>query len=265
MTSWNIAVNQSLLAIASMETDKHFQPADRDNTLVVIPAFNEEKTIGSVVRVLKSLYFENIRVVDNASTDATAERAREAGAAVFSEPKRGYGKACRTGYENVAEDIEWIFFCDADGSDDLAMTPEFLRASRNHSFVLGNRRWSTEGRNAMTVAQNLGNGLATSLIRFGWGFHYYDLGPMRLIRCDALEKINMRDRNYGWTVEMQIRAIEEKLSIYELEVGYYPRKGGRSKISGTVSGTLKAGSKILWTILLFYLRRKFAGKNRISR
>ncbi len=247
-----------------MQTDKktqvqHFQPAHPDNTLVVIPAFNEEKSIGSVVRALKCLHLENIQVVDNASTDATAEKAREAGAAVMSEPRRGYGNACLKGYKRISEDIEWILFCDGDGSDDLTMVPEFLRVSRDYSFILGNRRWSQKGRKAMTIAQNLGNGLAVTLIRLGWGFRYRDLGPLRLIRRKSLEKIDMRDRNYGWTVEMQIRAIEEKLSVCELEVGYYPRKGGRSKISGTVSGTLKAGSKILWTILRFYLRSEKSG------
>ncbi len=244
-----------------MDTEKDtakglFPPADFDNTLVIIPAFNEEKTIGDVVRNLKKLGFQHIRVVDNASADATAKRTTETGAEVIFEAKRGYGQACWTGYQDLPEAWSWIFFCDADGSDDLARAPDFLSVSRDYQFILGNRRWSAKGRRSMTLAQNYGNGLAVALIRLGWGFRYFDLGPMRLIRRDALEKIEMRDRDFGWTVEMQIRAVEENLQIYELDVGYFPRKGGRSKISGTISGTVKAGTKILWTIFRFYLRNK---------
>ena len=231
-------------------------PLDLAKVLVVIPAYNEERTVADVVRRLRGQGLENIRVVDNASSDGTAEAAVRAGAEVINEPRRGYGSACRTGYKSLPSSIEWILFCDADGSDDLENLSALFKCAPDADFILGNRRSGTEGRRAMTPAQNHGNGLAVFLIRLGWGFRYADLGPLRLIRRESLEAINMRDRDYGWTVEMQIRAVERGLRIREIPVGYFPRRGGRSKISGTLSGTLKAGTKILWTVFRLYLHSK---------
>lgn len=232
------------------------QPLDLAKVLVVIPAYNEERTVADVVRRLRGQGLENIRVVDNASSDSTAEEAVRAGAEVIAEPRRGYGSACLSGYDNLPASIEWILFCDADGSDDLENLSALFKCASDADFILGNRRSGAEGRRVMTPAQNYGNGLAVFLIRLGWGFRYADLGPLRLIRWKSLEALNMCDRNYGWTVEMQIKAIECGLRVREIPVGYFPRRGGRSKISGTLSGTFKAGTKILWTIFRLYLRSK---------
>jgi len=229
-------------------------PANRDNTLVIIPAYNESGTIATVVMRLQALGFTHVRVVDNASTDDTAQQARSAGAEVVNEPRRGYGSACLAGYRKPDPHCDWVLFCDADGSDDLERIPALLDQSAEYEFVLGDRRGSQAGKAVMTVPQYYGNGLAVTLIRWGWGFRYGDLGPMRLIHLAALHDLRMRDRNYGWTVEMQIRAVEEGLRIKELPVGYFERVAGRSKISGTVTGTLKAGYKILWTVFRSYCR-----------
>ncbi len=231
-------------------------PLDLAKVLVVIPAYNEERTVADVVRRLRGQGLVNIRVVDNASDDGTAEEAVRASAEVVAEPRRGYGSACRTGYKSVPSSIEWILFCDADGSDDIDNLTDLFNCAPDADFILGNRRSGLEGRRVMTPAQNHGNGLAVFLIRLGWGFRYADLGPLRLIRRESLEALNMRDRNYGWTVEMQIRAVECGLRIREIPVGYFPRRGGRSKISGTLSGTVKAGTKILWIVFQLYLHSK---------
>jgi glycosyltransferase involved in cell wall biosynthesis len=231
-----------------------------DKVQVIIPAYNEEPTIGKVIERLQVLGLRNIRVVNNASDDKTAVVAEEAGAEVICEPVKGYGKACWTGYQTLSPDCEWVLFCDADGSDELEHLPDFFAVVDDFDFILANRRVSKSGRQAMTPIQNFGNAFATTLIQLGWRFRYHDLGPLRLIRRQSLESIGMRDRNFGWTVEMQIRAIEYGLRIKEIPMSYLPRQGGQSKISGTVSGTIKAGSKILWTVFRYYLRSKFSNK-----
>ena len=234
---------------------------DLEKVQVIIPAYNEEITVGGVIGRLQALGLSNIRVVDNASNDNTAAVAEKTGAEVIAEPIKGYGNACLAGYRTLSPDCEWVLFCDADGSDELERLPEFFHYTDNFDFILANRRVSKSGRQAMTPVQNFGNAFAAFLIRLGWGFSYHDLGPLRLIRRHALESINMLDRNFGWTVEMQIRALEYGLRIKEVPMGYLPRQGGQSKISGTLSGTIKAGSKILWTVFRFYLSSK-SSKNR---
>ena len=222
---------------------------------VIIPALNEESTITGVLDRLKSLGLSRIRVVDNGSTDQTARLAQEFGAEVLTESRLGYGQACWTGLQNLAPQIEWILFCDADGSDVLEELPQFFDAAHRADFILGNRRSSIVGRQAMTPAQNFGNWLATTLIHLGWGGTFADLGPLRLIRRDALERLQMQDRGFGWTVEMQTRAVEEGLKICELPVSYRDRQGGKSKISGTIKGSFKAGSVILGTLGKLFARK----------
>ncbi|MEM6426315.1 MAG: glycosyltransferase family 2 protein [Cyanobacteria bacterium P01_H01_bin.119] len=229
--------------------------SDLDNVLVIIPVLNEERTIDSVVSALGQLGLRHIRVVDNGSCDRSGQRAAAAGAAVVLEPQRGYGQACWRGLQKLPEAVEWILFCDGDGSDDLAQIPTMLAHRSNHSLILGDRRATAAGQRVMTPIQNFGNALATLLIHWGWGYRYRDLGPMRLIHRRALEQIQMRDRGFGWTVEMQARAVECGLSICELPVGYYPRRGGRSKISGTLKGSVQAGTIILTTLGRLYWRR----------
>jgi glycosyltransferase involved in cell wall biosynthesis len=228
---------------------------DLKRVVVIIPVLNEAATIAAVITSLQSYGLEQIRVVDNGSTDDSVVIARAAGAKVMYEPTRGYGQACWRGLQQLPSECEWVLFCDGDGSDDLSQLPEFFAAAASHDLILGNRRASPTGRAAMTAVQNFGNGLATALMGVGWGFWYQDLGPLRLIRRSALERIQMRDRGFGWTVEMQARAIERGLPICELPVNYRHRQGGRSKISGTLKGSLQAGSVILTTLGKLYLQR----------
>ncbi len=215
----------------------------------IIPALNEEATIVDVVERLRALGLTRVRVVDNGSTDATVAMARAAGAEVVVETRRGYGQACWTGAENLPEPVEWILFCDADGSDDLRDIERLIAEARaGADFVLGDRRARAEARAVMTPVQNFGNALSVALIRIGWGHQYRDLGPLRLIRRALYERIGMRDRGFGWTIEMQVRAVELGARIAELPVGYRRRQGGRSKISGTIKGSAQAGTIILSTI-----------------
>ena len=226
---------------------------------VLIPVRNEEDTITAVIQSLQELGLNTIRVVDNGSIDRSADYASQAGAEVFHEPIPGYGRACWCGLQDLPAEIDWILFCDGDGSDELGVIPEWvtmlLDSRPSLDLILGDRRATVSGRAVMTPAQNFGNRLATWMIRWGWGMRYHDLGPMRLIRRSALEAIQMKDRGFGWTVEMQVRSVELGLQIREVPVGYRPRQGGRSKISGTIIGSIRAGHIILQTLGTLYLRR----------
>ena len=226
-----------------------------ENVLVIIPVRNEEKTIVAVIRDLQSFGLTKIRVIDNGSSDRSAEVAKGAGAEVLFESQPGYGQACWRGMQNVPPQIDWILFVDGDGSDDLSCLPQFFALREKYDFILGNRRATPQGKAVMTPVQHFGNGLAGWLINFAWGHRYQDLGPLRLIRRSALEQLSMQDRGFGWTVEMQVKAVEAKLNICEIPVGYRPRQGGKSKISGTISGSLQAGTIILTTIGKLYLSR----------
>jgi glycosyltransferase involved in cell wall biosynthesis len=231
------------------------QHAVAASTAAVIPARDEESCIGGVVTALHNAGLRLVRVVDNGSRDATAAAARQAGAVLLSEPVRGYGRACWKGLQHLPPEIEWILFCDGDGSDDLSQLPAFFAMAGSADLVLGRRVALPDGRTALTPAQKFGNALATTLVRLGWGFRYGDLGPFRLVRRSALEAIRMQDRTWGWTVEMQVRAVEEKLRIVELPVASLPRAGGRSKISRTLEGSMRAGAAILATLAKLYVRR----------
>ena len=224
-----------------------------ENVLVVIPVRNEEKTIVAVIQDLQSFGWIKIRVVDNGSSDRSAEVAKDAGAEVLFESQPGYGRACWRGLQNVPPQIDWILFVDGDGSDDLSCLPQFFALTEKYDFILGDRRGTPEGKAVMTPVQHFGNSLAGWLINLGWGYRYHDLGPLRLICRSALEKLSMQDRGFGWTVEMQVKAVEAELNIREIPVGYRPRQGGKSKISGTISGSLQAGTIILTTIGKLYL------------
>lgn len=229
--------------------------ASVDSILVIIPVLNEAATIAGVVKNLQQHGLNRIRVVDNGSTDASARVAQEAGAEVIFEPIAGYGRACWRGLQNLAPDVDWILFCDGDGSDDLNCLPQLLGLRDRYEFILGDRRATSQGQSVLTPVQNFGNGLASLLIHLGWGYRYGDLGPLRLIKRSALENLEMQDRGFGWTVEMQVKAVEHGLKICELSVNYRPRQGGRSKISGTIAGSVRAGIIILSTLGKLYLSR----------
>lgn len=224
-------------------------------TLVVIPAHNEEECVGGVVRRLQEHGFHTIRVVDNASTDRTAEVAAQCGAEVLRTEQRGYGLACWAGSQNIPPAVSWLLYCNADASDDFGAYQRFAELSTNHDLVLGSRT-HPEDRRHMTPPQRFGNWLAPTLIRVLWGRCFADLGPQRAIRTDAFRRLGMRDRGFGWTVEMQVRAVEEGLRIAEIPVRTFPRPAGESKISGNLLGSLKAGVIILTTIARLARRRR---------
>ena len=225
------------------------------NVMVIIPVRDEEATIAEVIQNLQSFGLTRIRVVDNGSSDRSASIAAAVGSEVLHESQVGYGRACWRGLQDIPSEIEWILFCDGDGSDDLSCIRRLLSLRSEYDLILGDRRATTEGKAAMTPIQHFGNGLAGWLINFGWGYQYHDLGPLRLIRRSSLEQIKMQDRGFGWTVEMQVRAIEEGLRICEIPVSYRPRQGGKSKISGTITGSIQAGAIILTTLGKLYFSR----------
>ena len=227
-----------------------------ENIVVIIPALNEEETIANVIRELQRQGLFNICVVDNGSCDRTPRIAAQQGATVIAEPRQGYGQACWSGLQSpAAQSADWILFCDGDGSDDLSQLSGLLLRREKYDLVLGNRRGTLTGRQQLTYVQNFGNWLATRLIRLGWGYAYEDLGPLRLIRQEALDRLAMADRGCGWTVEMQAKAAAQGLRVCEQPVNYRPRQGGRSKIAGTVRGSVKAGQVILTTLAGLYLKK----------
>lgn len=215
---------------------------------LIIPARNEELSLPHVLtKVPKEI--TRVIVVDNGSTDSTAEVAALHGAQVVVEPVAGYGRACLAGLavlKNNPPDI--VAFVDADGSDELSRLPDLIApiAAGEKDCVLGRRMPVVS--EALSFQQRFGHWLATGLIRLFWGHRYRDLGPMRVISWKALEQLAMADQAFGWTVEMQIRALKQGLRIAEIDVPYYPRTAGESKISRTISGTVKAGTTILWII-----------------
>jgi len=231
---------------------------DAADVLAIIPVRNEAGTIAAVIEQLNAVGVTRVRVVDNGSTDGSAAIAASAGAAVVEEPSPGYGQACWRGLQQLPNEVVWILFCDGDGSDDLSRLSPWLRQRQNYDLMLSDRTATAAGRGVLTPAQRWGNALATRLIALGWGYDYRDLGPLRLVRRQALEQIAMADRGFGWTVEMQVRAVELGLRIGEFPAGYYPRRGGASKISGTLRGSAQAGVIILTTLGRLYLRRVMA-------
>jgi glycosyltransferase involved in cell wall biosynthesis len=214
---------------------------------VIIPARNEAAALPGVLHAILPRVAEVI-VVDTASTDGTPEIAHRLGARLVAEPRRGYGRACLAGIAALSPDVDTVLFMDADAADrpeDLAMLLAPIEAGEA-DLVIGARRLGVE-RGALTPQQRFGNALACLLIRLIWGVRYTDLGPFRVIRRDALARLGMRDETWGWTVEMQVRAARLGLRVAEVPVGYR-RRIGTSKISGTLSGTIRAGWKILWVI-----------------
>ena len=218
----------------------------RASCLVVIPALNKQETIVGVVNDLRRRGFQRIRVIDNGSTDRTAEYARAAGAEVHNEPHCGYGRACQRGLSNIPRGIAWILFCDGDGSDDFDDVDLMIEtAERGADLILTNRFATKSGREAMTLMQRFGNQLIVRLNQLGWKFRFTDFGPLRLIRRESLDDIAMRERGFGWNVVMQIRAVEAGLTIAQVPARYRPRQGGRSKISGNLLAAVCAGIGML--------------------
>lgn len=219
--------------------------------VVIIPALNEEDAIVRVLADIPGLASEVI-VVDNGSDDETSTRAEAAGARVVREPIRGYGQACLAGIAALPKDTDIVVFLDGDYSDRPAemvyIVEPLLRGSAD--LVIGSRVLGEREQGALLPQARFGNALATFLIRILYGVRYTDLGPFRAIRAEALRQINMVDRDFGWTVEMQVKAARRGLRGVEVPVSYRKRYAGASKVTGTLSGTLRAGWKILYTIFL---------------
>lgn len=214
---------------------------------VIIPALDEEAAIGKVIIAIPD-WVDEIIVADNGSRDRTRQHAEEAGAKVIVEPARGYGAACLAGMAALsASDI--VVFIDGDFSDDpteMALLVDPI-ATGVADFVVGSRVRGNAAPGALTPQQRFGNGLACWLMRHLFGVTFSDLGPFRAIRASSLRDIGMRDRAYGWTVEMQIKAAQAGLRSQEVPVSYRARIG-KSKISGTVRGVVMAGTTILTVI-----------------
>lgn len=220
---------------------------------VIIPAFNEERSIGKVITDIPKELVHEIIVVDNACTDRTVEVAESAGARVVREERRGYGYACLAGIAALnAPDI--VVFLDGDYSDYPAEMSMLVQPilSGEAEMVIGSRTRGTREKGALLPQARFGNALATFLIRLLFGVHYTDLGPFRAIRYDRLREMNMQDKTFGWTVEMQVKAAKMGIRVCEVPVSYRKRIG-QSKITGTVQGTIKAGYKILATIFRYGL------------
>ena len=217
---------------------------------VIIPALDEEAALPSVLRDIPCPPVRRVVVADNGSTDRTAKRALENGAELVHEPERGYGAACLKALAHLAGDPpEIVVFLDGDYSDH----PDEIEAligpilAGDADLVIGSRSRGARERGALSPQQRVGNAIACSALRLVYGVRYSDLGPFRAIRWQTLQALGMVDRNFGWTVEMQIKAAKRGVRYREVPVSYR-RRIGVSKVSGTVRGSLGAGAKILWLL-----------------
>lgn len=219
---------------------------------VIIPAYNEEKSIGKVINDVPKSIVTEVIVGNNNSTDNTPAVAEKAGATVVLAPKAGYGNACLKGIEYLkgkAQPQDIIVFLDGDYSDYPEEIAKIIAPidSKKADLVIGSRALGTKERGSMTLPQEFGNWLATHLIDWFYKVKFTDLGPFRAISWGNLMLINMQDKTYGWTVEMQVKAAKLNLKCVEVPVKYRKRIGV-SKVSGTIKGVILAGYKIIWTI-----------------
>ncbi len=219
---------------------------------VIIPALNEEEPIADVIRAVAATKIPHeVIVVDNGSTDRTADRARAAGARVVAEPRRGYGCACAAGIRALSPQSDVVVFLDGDGSD----CPEFMDrlvdpiVTGTHDFVIGSRTRGQREPGSMNAQQIYAGRFAGWLLSILYGVRYTDMCPFRAIRRHALERLGMREKTYGWNLEMQMRAARAGLRILEVPVNHRCRAGGKSKVSGTLRGTFVAGARIMATFL----------------
>lgn len=219
---------------------------------VVIPAYNEEQSIGKVISDLPKELVREIVVVSNNSTDNTEEVAAKAGATVLVEKRKGYGAACLKGIEylkNKEDRADIVLFIDGDYSDFPAEAINIVQPilDGKAEMVIGSRALGKKEKGSMTIPQRFGNWLSTRLIKLIYKVKFTDLGPFRAITFDKLIEIDMKDQTFGWTCEMQVKAAKLKVKSVEVPVNYRKRIGV-SKVSGTIKGAFMAGYKILWTI-----------------
>jgi len=221
---------------------------------VIIPAYNEETSIGLVLADIPKDWVREVIVCNNASTDQTAAVAAAAGATVVNQPRAGYGSACLAGMDYIKSkgadhQPTIVVFLDGDHSDHPEELPLLVQPiiHENADLVIGSRALGKMENGAMQPQQIFGNWLAINLIQWLYKYQFTDLGPFRAIRWDQLLALDMKDPDFGWTVEMQVKAAKHHLRCTEVPVTYR-RRVGVSKVSGTVRGTILAGHKILWTI-----------------
>jgi glycosyltransferase involved in cell wall biosynthesis len=231
---------------------------------VLIPAYNEEDALPLVLKAIPMHIVRQVIVCNNGSTDHTAERAQAAGAVVVHEPRKGYGNACLAGMRylqtmppSVQPDI--VVFLDGDYSDYPEELPKVVAPILHDGvdMVIGSRLLLPLPPGAMTFPQRFGNQLSSYLIRLLYGYRFTDLGPFRAIRWSVLLALDMRDKNYGWTVEMQVKAAQQGIRVQEVPVQYRPRAAGKSKVSRTLKGAVLAGSKILGLTFVLAFRHRF--------
>lgn len=220
---------------------------------VIIPVLNEEGAIANVINDIPKSLVQEIIVVDNGCTDRTAEIARKHGAKVVCEQQRGYGSACLAGIAAV-QTADIVVFLDGDYSDDPTEMPSLVQPIQEGlaEFVIGTRIPTEKG--ALLPQAQFGNKLATFLMRIFFGVRYTDLGPFRAIRYEQLQALDMQDKNFGWTIEMQLKAAKIGMNVREVPVSYR-RRIGTSKISGTFIGSIRAGIKILTTLFRYRILR----------
>jgi hypothetical protein len=250
---------QARTANAEVRFRDHLDDADAARTSVVIPCLNEEDAIPAVVREVLARGVGEVIVVDNGSTDATADRAREAGARVVSEPIRGYGRACAAGVSAVSANANFVCFLDGDGSDVPSHIADVVApvARGEADFVMGSRVRGTRETGSMTPQQLVAGRLAGALMRLVYGVRFTDMSPYRAMRVAQLRQLGMAEQTYGWNLEMQMRAAAAGMRIREVPVDHQLRRGGVSKVSGNFIAGLSAAWKIAMTFLrlAFTLRR----------
>ncbi|SFT77342.1 Glycosyltransferase involved in cell wall bisynthesis [Lishizhenia tianjinensis] len=225
---------------------------------VVIPAFNEEKSIAKVIGDIDRNLVDEVIVVNNNSTDNTVQVAQEAGAVVLTEKRKGYGYACLLGIERtIANQADIVVFLDGDYSDYPQQIIEVVTPilENEMDMVIGSRALGNREKGSMTPQQVFGNWLATRLMKIFYGASFTDLGPFRAIKSTSLAKLKMADKTYGWTIEMQIKAAKHKMRFCEVPVKYRKRIGV-SKVSGTVKGTIMAGIKIIGAVFKYKFTNK---------
>jgi glycosyltransferase involved in cell wall biosynthesis len=222
------------------------------NVSVVIPALNEEEPIAKVVRACLTTGLPNeVIVVDNGSTDRTAERALAAGARVVSESTPGYGRACAAGVQALPAETNIVVFLDGDGSDCPELMDRLVRPieSDHYDFVIGSRTRGERERGSMNFQQVFSGRIAGFLLHLLYGVNYTDMSPFRAIRRDVLDRLGMTEKTYGWNLEMQMRVARGGWRVLEVPVNHRCRTGGESKVSGTLRGTFVAGARIVATLL----------------
>ena len=224
----------------------------------VIPAYNEQDSIGKVIYALPDELIQEVVVVNNNSTDDTPAAAKKAGATVLFESYQGYGAACLKGIEYCnSKNYDVILFIDGDYSDYPEEAEKILRPifEKKYDFVLGSRRMGRREKGALPLQSQIGSIIAGFLINIFWNFKFTDLGPFRAITASCLNDLKMQDKWYGWTVEMQIKAARDKFRILEVPVSYRIRIG-KSKVTGTIKGTVMASIIILGTIFKYAFSSK---------